>query len=303
MTAHTDDSGGRPTARTLRRALRREVPSTVGLLADEQDFAAMCRYRSFPFDDHSAYRRQADALLRGLARESLHVGAALFDPEEYAWYCADAGLDPDSPAVRARYTAHIAATGGAVVPYTGAPFESLLHTLAETAVRKATHAYATAVLADLGSCADCGEDIGQAAFDQAHRLLWRLLEGAGPGTHQMVCSIPAAEEQLTAVLQAEQTDGPTVLDTVQSAEFVCVLATGIALGTRGGVVMRTTAHGAPDRLHGWHLAEGHLAPLTAAEVFNAYCTDAETGEPIGPEPDVDYRAGFDLGPEEPGLHH
>jgi hypothetical protein len=69
------------------------------------------------------------------------------------------------------------------------------------------------------------------------------------------------------------------------------------------VVLRTTGSGAPDRVHGWRLHRGRLAPLTTAEVFNAYCTDAETGEPIGPESGVDYRTGFDLGPGDPAFDH
>ncbi|MEU0528435.1 hypothetical protein [Streptomyces niveus] len=290
-------------ARGELRALRREVPCTVGLLADERDFAAMRRYRTFTFDDHRRYLRQIDGLLRTLATEGAHTSVALFDPEEFAEYCAETGHAPDTAASRARFSARIAATGGALVPYTGQPVEQLVPQLINTAVRKATWEYATMVLADLGECADCGVDIGRASFDRASRLLTHLIERAGPGEHHLVCSIPTPDEQLLAALHLERPDtGPARLDASESAEFVTILAAGIALDSPGGVVLRTTGPGAPDRLHGWRLRGGTLAPLSEGQVFSAYCTDADTGEPLSPEPGVEYRAGFDLGIEDPDIH-
>ncbi|MGI5483935.1 hypothetical protein [Streptomyces lavendofoliae] len=291
------------TAATMRRALRREVPSTVGLLADDQDFTAMRRrYRTFTFDDHETYLHQVEELLKTLVGEGGHTTVALFDPEDYAAYCAETGLDPDTPASRSRYTAEIAATG-ACVAYTGQPIDRLVPTLVHRAVRQATWEYATMLLTDAGECADCGQDIGRAAFDQATHTLTRLLDAAGPGTHHLVCSIPA-DEQLLAVLHTDRPPtGPAVLDTTEAAEFVTVLAAGIALESPGGLVLRTTTPAAPDRVHGWRLDRGRLVPLTEAEVFNAYCTDADTGEPLPPEPGVDYRAGFDITPDDPWPTH
>ncbi|MFJ4921842.1 hypothetical protein [Streptomyces sp. NPDC088725] len=306
--AHTDHSGqadhhGRPDdTEAIRRRLRREVPSTVGLLADERDFAAMRHYRSFTFDNHDTYLRQLEGLLRSLADEGTHTSVVLFDPEEFAEYCAEAGLDPDTAASRSRFTAGIA-TSGAVIRYTGQPIDSLVPLLIDATARQATWEYATTLLADLDECADCGQDIGRAAFERASHLLLRLLEAAGPGTHHLVCSVPAVEEHLLAALHTERTRGvPALLDSPQAAEFATVLAAGIALESTGGLVLRTTEPGLPDRLHGWRLHQGRLDPLSAGEVFNAYCTDADTGEPLSPESGVDYRAGFDLGVDDPGTH-
>ncbi|MGW1496109.1 hypothetical protein [Streptomyces sp. NPDC002402] len=291
------------TTASLRRTLRREVPSTVGLIADEYDFSAMRQYRTFTFDDHPTYLRQIEALLKTLASRQLHTTVALFDPEDFAEYCTEAGLDPDAAFSRSRYTAAIAARG-ATLAYTGQPVTSLLPQLINKAVRQATWEYATMLLADLGDCADCGQDIGRAAFDRASRILMSLLEVAGPGSHHMVCSIPAPDEQLVAVLHAEgAADAQAQLDASEGAEFVTVLATGIALETPGGVVLRTSADGTPDRLHGWRLHEGSLVPLTAGEVFSAYCTDANTGEPLSPEPGVEYCAGFAITTDDPDNHH
>ncbi|TXS51517.1 hypothetical protein [Streptomyces sp. t39] len=287
----------------IRRALRREVPTTLGILADPRDFTAMRRYRSFTFHDHDAYLRQSDQLLRSLSSQHLHTTLALFDPDEYADFCEDTGLDADSPATRSRFTAELARRGP-VVPYTGAPLADLLPHLVDTTVRRATRHYATALLTDLGTCAQCGEDIGRASCAQASRLLTRLLDVAGPGTHHLVCSVPAPDEQLLAVLHAEgDTTAAAALDAEEGIEFVTVLAAGIALRSSGGVVLRTSRPGAPDYLHGWRLEGGRLTPLTAGEVFSAYCTDAATGDPLPPEPGVEYCAGFPVTTADPGDHH
>ena len=73
--AHTDT--------TMRRTLRREAPSTVGLLADAQDFAAMRHYRTFTFDDHTVYLQQVESLLKTLTAQGVHTTVALFDPEDF----------------------------------------------------------------------------------------------------------------------------------------------------------------------------------------------------------------------------
>ncbi|MFC5803922.1 hypothetical protein [Streptomyces formicae] len=289
---------------SMRRALRRDVPATVGLLVDEQDFAAMRRYRSFSFTDHPDYLHQVERLLRTLSTQSGHTTVALFDPEDFAHYCTETGLDPDSSTSRSRYTAEIAAAG-ATVAYTGQPLDHLVPVLISRSVRQATWEYATAVLSGIGNCADCGEDIGRAAFDRAAHQLLSLIDTAGPGTHHLVCSIPAADEQLLAVLHVTTgKDTPAVLDSSEGAEFATVLAVGIALEGPGGVVLRTSTQDTPDQLRGWRLHRGSLIPLTEGEVFSAYCTDADTGEPLSPEPGVEYRAGFDLG-DPPGTppHH
>ncbi|OII64856.1 hypothetical protein BJP40_19010 [Streptomyces sp. CC53] len=291
---HTTRTG----STALRRALRREVPSTVGLLTDAHDFAAMRRYRSFTFDDHTTYLRETERLLRTLATTGGHTTVALFDPEDYAAYCTETGLDPDTPASRSRYTSETAATG-ARLTYTGQPIDELVPALVDTAARHATRAYAAALLADAGPCAECGQDIGRAAYDRATRAVLRLLDRAGPGRHHLVCSLPAGDDHLLAVLHtARGAAPPTALDSADATEFLTVLAAGLARRSPGGLVLRTTSTGAPDRLHGWRLDHGRLVPLTEAEVFDAYCTDAHTGEPLPPEPGVTYRPGFDLAPDD-----
>ncbi|MEU4795397.1 hypothetical protein [Streptomyces sp. NPDC023327] len=279
---------------TMRRALRREVAGTIGLLADEEDFAAMRRYRTFAFDDHDIYLQQVEALLKTLASQGRHTTLTLFDPEEYEEYCAQTGLDPDTPASRTRFTAELA-SGGPTVPYDGQPLADLLPDLVDQAVRQATWEYATMVLARSGPCATCGEDIGRAAFARASELITRALHAAGPGIRHLVCSVPSDAETLLAALHVEvDEDGSARLDDTEALEFATVLAVGIATHRPAGMVLRCIAEGTRDRVQGWRMSGGRLQPLTAAEVFDAYCTDAISGDLVAPESGVDYCAAPDL---------
>ncbi|MFF6812409.1 hypothetical protein ACFZAG_21325 [Streptomyces sp. NPDC012403] len=292
--AHTDH-------RTLRRVLHREVAGTIGLLADEHDFRAMRRYDSFVFDDHTTYLKHMEAVLRTRALQGSHTTVALFDPEDYAEYCAETGLDPDSHTSRTRFTAALASTGP-TIPYDGRPLADLLPTLVDEAVRHATWEYAAELLARLGACASCGEDLGRAAFTRASHLLVRILDTAPPGERHLVCSVSGPPETLVAVLHADDIAGRMELDESEALEFTTVLAVGLATESPGGLVMRTSKPGSPDRIHGWRLRAHGLEPLTAGEVFDAYCTDAESGELISPESNVDYCEPPDLG-QGPGPAH
>ncbi|MET8247878.1 hypothetical protein ABZV31_27835 [Streptomyces sp. NPDC005202] len=288
--AHTDHQ-------TMRRVLRREIAGTIGLLTDEQDFRAMRRYRTFAFDDHTAYLQQVEALLKTLASQGSHTTVALFDPEEYAEFCVDHGLDPDMPSSRSRFTAELA-TQGPTLPYEGQPVAELVPALVDEAVRQATWEYASTLLARLGPCASCGQDIGRAAFARASDLLVRILDTAPPGNRHLVCSVTSTPETLVAVLHADEDEGgATQLDEAEALEFSTVLALGIATRSPGGLVMRTSAPAAPDRVYGWRLRGDGLEPLTAGEVFDAYCTDVESGDLISPESGVDYSVPPDLGEE------
>ncbi|MFE5894695.1 hypothetical protein ACFQ6E_37930 [Streptomyces sp. NPDC056462] len=296
--AHTDHL-------TMRRVLRREIAGTIGLLTDEHDFRAMRHYRSFTFDDHKIYLQQMEALLKTRASQGSHTTIALFDPQEYAEFCVETGLDPDNAASRTRFTAELATTGP-TVPYQGQPLSDLVPALVDEAVRQATWEYASTLLARLGACATCGEDIGRAAFVRASSLLVRILDTAQPGSRHLVCSVTGTPEALVSVLHAdEDTEGATHLDEAEALEFTTVLAVGLATRSPGGLVMRTSAPGTSDRIYGWRLRGEGLEPLTAGEVFDAYCTDIESGDLISPESGVDYCVPPDLGNEEapPGHHH
>ena len=294
--AHTDHQ-------TMRRALRREIVGTIGLLTDEEDFRAMRRYRSFTFDDHTTYLQQVEVLLKALAAQGSHTTVALFDPDDYAEFCAETGIDPDIPSSRSRFTAELATTGP-TLPYEGQPLAELVPALVDEAIRQATWEYASLLLTRLGPCAVCGEDIGRAAFARAADLLVRILDTAPPGDRHLVCSVSSTPEPLVSVLHADDdNNGATQIDETEALEFTTVLALGIATSSPGGLVMRTCAPGTADRIYGWRLRDDGLDPLTAGEVFDAYCTDIESGDLISPESGVDYCVPPDLGEDGPASGH
>lgn len=296
----------RRTTKTGRHTLRREAPTTVAVVTDPAGFAAMRGYRSFSFDDHPTYLRQIEGLLRSLTARGIHVRVGPFDPAEYAEYCADTGHDPDSSRSRTRYAADVT-TAGPTVAYTGQPLELLVTELAHEAGRQATWERASGILAGAGDCAGCGDDLARTSFDRASEALMRLLEAAGAGHHHLVCSVSAEDGTLLAAMHARR-DEKGMIHLAESEALVCctVLAAGIAKDSPGGVVLRSgtgTGQPSPDRpdeVRGWTLRDGWLRPLTEAQVFNAYCTDAESGDPVPPEPGVVHRPGFDLPPPEDG---
>ncbi|MFE7316874.1 hypothetical protein ACFU7T_27820 [Streptomyces sp. NPDC057555] len=292
--------------------LRREVPSTAAVLADPGAFAAMRRYRTFPFDDHRGYLRQMETLLRTLAAQGVHTTLCLFDPAGYARYCTDRGLAPDDPGSRSRYAAAVACTG-ATLAYDGTPLDHLLPLLTEEAARRASWDRATALLARAGRCADCGQDLAHAAFTRATTALQHLLAALGEGAHHLVCTLPDTTGTLRAYLHLTPApDGrPPQLPESATLVFCTVLAAALIRPATGALVCRTTPTAddptdqhhdpGPATVRGWRLRDAWPAPITAAEIFDAYCTDPETDEPIPPEPRVDYAPGLPL-PPPPGPH-
>ncbi|WP_409240510.1 hypothetical protein [Streptomyces sp. PA5.6] len=287
----------------MRRVLRREVTGTIGLLADEYDFRVMRRYRTFAFSDFEAYLMACEDLLRSRASQGVPTLVALFDPEEYADFCTATGLAPDSASSRARFTAQLAATS-VTIAYDGQPLVALIPVLVDEAVRQATFEYASTYLARLGACASCGEDIGQTAFARASGLLVRILDASPPSKGHLTCSVSMAPDTLIAALHTDAgPEGRLQLDEAEVLEVVTVMAVGIATLGPGGLVVRNCAPNSRDRVYGWQLRSGQLKPLSAAEVFNAYCIDAVTGELIAPESHVAYCAPPDIGPDPtPSVH-
>ncbi|MFF4699884.1 hypothetical protein [Streptomyces chattanoogensis] len=267
-------------------------------MADERDFAAMRRYRTFPFDDHHSYLQQMETLLRTLTAEGVLTTLSLFDPAAYEGYCTALALEPDHPDSRARYAAELACTRPTLL-YVGEPLAELLPLLREEAARHATRDQASALLARAGHCEECGADLGQVALTRATDAVRILLEALGNGPHHLVCSIPAGDSPLQAVLHTTAVDSARPQPSESETLIFCtVLAAGFALRTRGGIVSSTPTGSTSERrtVRGWSLRDAWPCPLTEAEVFTAYCTDADTGEPIAPEHGVDYAPGLALTP-------
>jgi hypothetical protein len=288
--------------RIRRRTLRRETPSIVPVLADESHFARMRAYGSFAFDDHGSYLRQLDGMLRDLTAQQVHARVALFDSVDYVQFCEDEKLDADSAASRARYVAEVA-TAGTTLPYRGESVEQLLPQLRDAHACRLTWQAGAEVLARSGCCARCGTDIGKAALDRAARALTAVLEHTGLGTHHLVASVAVPGAPLAAALDVRRTSqGELRAHEPAVLALTTALAAAFATASAGGLVLRTDADdpggGGADRdvVRGWSLdSRAHwLRPLTASEVFAAYCTDPATREPVAPEPGVDHAPGFDL---------
>lgn len=307
--AHT-----RSRRRSRRRALRREAPSIVPVLADESHFARMRSYGSFMFDDHQSYLRQLEGMLRALTVDHVHTRVALFDAVDYERFCREQRLDPDSTTSRARYVADVAVRG-TTVPYRGQTLGRLLPQLRDAHACRLAWQAGAGILARAGSCSRCGAGIGKAAFDRAANALSTLLEAVGPGVHHLVASVAVPGSPLAAALDVRCTaEGTCHVHEPSALALTTALAAGFATGSHGGLVLRTEARdpaarggdsGAEcDVVRGWRLDLGGawLSPLSTAEVFAAYCTEPGTGEPVAPEPGVEYAPGHDL-PHPGGRMH
>jgi hypothetical protein len=277
--------------------LQTEVATCVGILVNPVDFHSMRRLTSFPFDDYGTYLHHIEALLRTNAAQGRHTIVAFFDPEDYADFCGKRSLDPADTANRAYYTVTEAASAAHVV-YDGQDLEKLRRALTDLAIDNATWEFASSFLRSLGNCDDCGHAIGHVAHATARRVLAALLSQAeANSTIRLVCSVVIDRQSLTAQFHVgrEAGDSLTGADEVEALRFATLLAVGLATGGPGGVLMRITPSGgnSPERIHGWRILH-RMEPLTAGEVFDAYCTNLDTGDLIAPESGVDYCAGFDL---------
>ncbi len=282
---------------TLRRALRREVPSTVGLLADAHDFAAMRRYRSFTFDDHTTYLSRdrappADPRHQRRPHHRRPLRPARTTPPTAPRRASTPTL-PAQPVHRRdrrhRRPRHL-----------HRPALSTSSSPRWSTPPPATPpcAYATALLAGAGPCAECGQDIGRAAYDQATRAVLRLLDRAGPGRHHLVCSLPAGEDHLLAALHTTRGAAPpTSLDSADATEFLTVLAAGLARRSPGGLVLRTTAPGSPTASTAGASTAAASSPSPKRR-SSTPTAPTPTRETLPPEPGVTYWPGFDLAPDD-----
>jgi hypothetical protein len=296
--------GKRPPGRAAyRRALRREAPTVVGLLLDQQDFDAMTRYPSFPFHDYGLYLHHLDGLLRSLHAQGTSIAVTPFHPDGFASHCAATAERPDTPRARIRYTAE-AGAAGPTLHYARQPLALLRARLAHETDRRATFDQAADLLAAAGPCpeAGCDKPFAHCAFDGAAHTLMHLAEAAGPGAHHIVCSVPTDTGGGNLLASAHLTAAPDGEVRVPDSDgiMLCTVMAAAALAPRpGGLVLRTTDDTGRDTVRGWSLLPDGPHPLSEAEVFDAYCTDPDTGQPVPPESGVHYRAGFPLPPPPP----
>ncbi|MGW2863405.1 hypothetical protein [Streptomyces sp. NPDC001205] len=154
-------------------------------------------------------------------------------------------------------------------------------------------------------------DTGVLSLGRAITALSRLLAVIGPGDHHIVSTrgftdpTTARTDVLMATAHVDVLPlARGMLISHSPAETACLAqlvggAFSDPTGT-GSLVVRTRgSQETGQRVCGWRIRDGWLFPLTAGEVFSAYCTDALTGEPLSPESGVEYSAGLPIPtPEE-----
>lgn len=123
--------------------------------------------------------------------------------------------------------------------------------------------------------------------ERSAALLMGFLNAVGDGCHHLVVAASANGATLSVSVPFHNDGETSDLDPDDALEAMMVLTLAAMVG--GGAVIRTTADQTSEVM-GWKLMEFYARPLSASEIFNAYCTDAETGEVIPPEWGVEYVA-------------
>lgn len=125
--------------------------------------------------------------------------------------------------------------------------------------------------------------------ERAIGIFEKIMENAGDGSHRIVLTVNGIGGDITVTLRFLQHGDAIVVNPERAIDLVEMLAVAVSGAHTGGAVLRTQT--APDRSHvcAWKIVDGDPMPLNRAEVFNVYCTDAETGEIIPPEHGVEYK--------------
>ncbi|WP_331731982.1 hypothetical protein OG592_40955 (plasmid) [Streptomyces avidinii] len=123
-------------------------------------------------------------------------------------------------------------------------------------------------------------------IQRAAALFMGFLNAVGDGCHHLVVAASANGGTLAIGVPFHNIGEATDLDPDDALEAMTLLTLAASVG--GGAVLRTDFADGISRVRGWKLVEFYAKPLNAAEIFNAYCMDARTGEVIAPEWGVEY---------------
>ncbi|MFD8406029.1 hypothetical protein ACFV1G_15285 [Streptomyces anulatus] len=118
----------------------------------------------------------------------------------------------------------------------------------------------------------------------------RVTEKAGHGIHGLTLSVAGINGQASVLFPFMQDDDGMTARDGDLYPFCELLAVALTGAHPSGLVLRTV--GEPQAVRGWRFTDGDPMPLNRAEAFNAYCTDATTGEPIPPDPNTEYEDAF-----------
>lgn len=260
------------------------------------------RWQTF---DHGTYQQYTEGITRAYyeALESYNVSLVILTPDDVEEYAQDLGCDPDSPECRTQLLAEAAVSGDGW----------------DLAIEQ-MFAYAHAV--ELLDDALLSEPEVVELSGSADSALEALLDTAQmyDETHIYTFTVVPASPPVQMVIHLHSFDGEVHVDSslVALHAVMCV-----ALLYGGSLTMRSMnwpdfppedafptglefagfppsqdfvelgfAAPALTDVRAYYFVDGSYGQLSEAEVFNAYCMDADSGEPIPPEPDVNY-VGYD----------
>ncbi|MFJ6784566.1 hypothetical protein [Streptomyces yangpuensis] len=124
--------------------------------------------------------------------------------------------------------------------------------------------------------------------ERSAALLMGFINAMGDGCHHLVIAASAKGGTLSISVPFHNDGETSDLDPDDALEAMMVLTLAAVVG--GGAVIRTNFADQTSEVKGWKLVEFYAKPLSASEIFSAYCTDAATGELIAPEWGVEYVA-------------
>ncbi|MEU4898579.1 hypothetical protein AB0B12_39350 [Streptomyces sp. NPDC044780] len=139
------------------------------------------------------------------------------------------------------------------------------------------------------------------AFNTGVLAFEALLSALGPGHHHLLTSAhtPEGGSVATASVTVESAPDGRIRTEKEGALMFCHVLAQASLAFECGVVFArsvTPDGGGKVVVQGWVLTDGWPRSMSAAEVFNAYCTELATGDPVPPEPDTEYLAGAPVAP-------
>lgn len=295
--------GSGPRRRSIPRSVPGCEPTVIALLTDEAAHRATASNPSRA--THTPRLRHTERFLRTLRTQGVAAHVALFQPATYHAYCTQQALDPRCPQSRAQYALLAAST--ASVAYGGQPLSQLLETLRERTAQAVDPARTARLISRARSC-QCRElsTLSKAAHGLTHAALsalTQILQTAGPGSHQLVCTAHLTETSenvwepgpLSAVLHAtaDAHDTTALVHKEQALAMAALLAAAMARRSPAGIVLRTTTE-RTQVLRGWQLTDGWPWPLTQSQVLTIYGAPPGASQPGNSPPTVCYRAGFDL---------
>ncbi|WP_435245041.1 hypothetical protein [Streptomyces tendae] len=152
---------------------------------------------------------------------------------------------------------------------------------------------AAALLNATKRCPCCNNSVGWASLTVANRIVAALDKDLPGHRHHLAVSFEHADRNHNTGLHLDRVDGAFAANAEDTVRFLLALAAAVCQDD-GGLTVRSAQVDAADQVRGWSIGGGFAVPLSRAEIFNAYCTDAATGEPIPPEPDTEYCDAFNL---------